>query len=241
MTTAHRPQAATGLRLVAHLRVSTNGQAEHGFGMDVQLEQVTAWAERHGHEIVRVCRDEAVSGTADAVDRPGLMCALSAMPTDADAVIVARLDRLARSLTVQETILGIIWRDGGRVFAVDQGGEVLADDPDDPMRTAMRQMVGVFAQLDRALIVKRLRDGRRKVTADGGHGVGRYPFGQSKDGPIEREQRVLGAMRELRAAREPWHKVAALLNDRGEEFRPRHAECWSLALANHTGRKAGIS
>lgn len=227
------------MKVVAYLRVSTNGQAEHGFGLDVQHDQVTAWANAHGHEIVRICRDEAVSGAADAVDRPGLACAMGAMPTDADAVIVARLDRLARSLTVQEAILAAIWRDGGQVFAVDQG-EVLRDDPDDPMRTAMRQMAGVFAQLDRALIVKRLRDGRRAKTAAGGHGVGRYPFGLSKDGPIEREQRVLDAMRELRASGEPWHKVAAQLNERGDEYRPRHAGQWSLALANHTGRKADI-
>jgi DNA invertase Pin-like site-specific DNA recombinase len=69
-----------------------------------------------------------------------------------------------------------IWRDDGHVSAVDQG-EVMRDDPDDPMRTAMRQMVGVFAELDRPLVITRLRDGRRAKAAQGGMAVGRYPFG----------------------------------------------------------------
>ncbi len=227
------------MRVVAYLRVSTNGQAESGFGMDVQDAQVRAWAEAHDHEVVRVCKDEAISGTADAVDRPGLACAMGTVPGDADAVLVARLDRLARSLTIQEAILAAIWRDGGEVFAVDQG-EILRDDPDDPFRTAMRQMAGVFAQLDRAMIVKRLRDGRKAKTAAGGHGVGRYPFGQCKDGAVEREQAVLDHVRVLRGAGTPWRQVADDLNGRAH-FGPRTADRWTTATTAHLGRKAGIA
>ena len=32
-------------------------------------------------------------------------------------------------------------------------GEILPDDPEDPMRTAMHQMMGAFAQLDRGMTV----------------------------------------------------------------------------------------
>jgi DNA invertase Pin-like site-specific DNA recombinase len=59
----------------------------------------------------------------------------------AEGLIVARLDRLARSLTVQEATLGLLWRRGATVFSADNG-EVHADDPDDPMRTAIRQVMG---------------------------------------------------------------------------------------------------
>lgn len=101
----------------------------------------------------------------DALDREGLSCAIDAVERgEADGIVLARLDRLARALTIQEAILAHVWRSGGRVFCGD-GGEVLPDDADDPMRTAMREMAGVFAQLDRAMITKRLRDGRR-VKAD---------------------------------------------------------------------------
>ena len=43
------------------------------------------------------------------------------------------------------------------------------DDPRDPMRMAIRQVVCVFAQLD-ALTVKRLRDGRRAKAGGGRQG-----------------------------------------------------------------------
>jgi len=39
-------------------------------------------------------------------------------------------------------------------------GEILPDDPEDPMRTAMREMVSVFAQLGRGMTVAKLRRGR---------------------------------------------------------------------------------
>ncbi|MGY1607581.1 recombinase family protein [Geodermatophilus sp. SYSU D00700] len=85
------------MRLVAYLRVSTNVQAERGFGLDIQDAQVRQWAQANHHEIAAVCRDKGVSGTTDAVDRPGLACALAGIPGDADAVVVARLDRPASS------------------------------------------------------------------------------------------------------------------------------------------------
>ena len=72
---------------------------------------------------------------------------------------------------MQEAILAEVWRSGGRLHASGHG-EVLEDDPDDAMRSAMRQMAGVFAQLDRALTVKRMRDGRKAKAAAGGKASG---------------------------------------------------------------------
>jgi hypothetical protein len=55
--------------------------------------------------------------------------------------VVARLARLARALTVQKASLAVAWQAGGHVFTAD-AGEVLRDDPANPMRTALRQVVG---------------------------------------------------------------------------------------------------
>ena len=226
-------------RLIGYVRVSSNGQAEHGFGLDVQEEQVRSWASAFGHEIVRVVPDEGVSGTADAVDRPGLSAVLDAIPSEADGVVMARLDRLARSITVQEAILATIWRDGGSVFTADIG-EIQQDDPDDPMRTAMRQMAGVFAELDRRMIVKRLRDGRKAKAAEGGKAAGRYPFGWGKSGEIEREQGVLAHIRVLRSQGRSWQDVADDLNKRAH-FHTRAGGKWTVANLHRTSKKARIS
>jgi DNA invertase Pin-like site-specific DNA recombinase len=61
-----------------------------------------------------------------------------------------------------------VWRLKASAFAVDVG-EIRADDPDDPMRTAMRQMMGVFSQLERGMIAARLRSGRRLKAERGGY------------------------------------------------------------------------
>src|SRR5260221_7745786 len=148
------------MRLVEYRRVSTAGQVRDGFGLSIQAKANRLWAEANGHRIVKVCSDDAVKGALPPAERPGLRTALDTLNGQAKGLLVARLDRLAREVTVQEGILALVWLGGWHVFTAD-AGEVLADDPSDPMRTAMRQMAGVFAQLDKGLIVKRLREGRK--------------------------------------------------------------------------------
>ena len=222
-----------GLRLVAYLRVSSTSQVD-GYGIGVQRRAVRAWAKANGHRIVAEQVDEGLSGTLDATDRPGLSAAIGALrkPPEADGLIVARLDRLARSLAVQEAVLGVCWRAGGQVFTAD-AGEVLRDDPDDPMRTAMRQMVGVFAELDRRTLTKRLRDGRAAKKAEGKHAVGEYAFGYRGEGegrsrdaaPDPAEQATVARIVELRGAGESYRSIAATLDAEG--LRPRRAASWS--------------
>lgn len=207
------------LRLVAYIRVSTHTQVADGYGLDAQRAELTAWAKRHDHRIVQWCSDEAVSGSTDALDREGLSCAIEAIENDtADGLIVARLDRLARALTVQEAVLAHVWKRDGRVFAADHG-EVLPDDPDDPMRTAMRQMMGVFAQLDRALTVKKLRDGRAAKAALGGYAGGAPGFGTvAVDGhlvPDSTETAAVERMMEMREAGASYAAIADALNADG--------------------------
>ena len=73
-------------------------------------------------------------------------------------------------------MLALVWQCGVKVFAADTG-EVHRDDPDDPMRTAIRQVMGVFSELDHSMVAKRLRDGRLAKAAAGRKAVGDYPFG----------------------------------------------------------------
>ena len=73
-------------------------------------------------------------------------------------------------------MLALVWQCRVKVFAADTG-EVHRDDPDDPMRTAIRQVMGVFSELDHSMVAKRLRDGRLAKAAAGRKAVGDYPFG----------------------------------------------------------------
>src|ERR1022692_3620033 len=170
------------MKLTAYLRVATAGQVKDGLGLPTQERLIKAWAKASGHRIVVVRRDEGVSGANGIDTREGLPLALADVRDKrADAVVVSSIDRLARVLTVQEAILGMVWKLDGKLFTVD-GGEVTPDDPDDPMRTAMRQMAGVFAQLDRAMVIKRLRNGRQTKAASGGYVGGAPGYGVRAEG-----------------------------------------------------------
>lgn len=212
---------------VIYLRVSTQGQAIDGYGLDVQERMCREHVARAGYDVVDVLKDEGLSGALPSAERPALMDGLAMLREDlADVLVVARLDRLARALTTQEAILAEVWKYGAHVDAADMG-RIAKDDPDDPMRTAMRQMAGVFAELDRAVTVKRLRDGRKPKAARGGHGSGSYPFGFSTAGPVPDEQRILAEVRSLRRAGHDWQACADDLNRRG--LSPRKAQAWTKA------------
>jgi DNA invertase Pin-like site-specific DNA recombinase len=165
--------------LVGYLRVSTKGQADDGYGLDVQERAIRSWEKANGHRLLAVHRDAGVSETKEAIDRPGLSAALDMLrpPPKATGLIIAKLDRLARALHVQEAVLQIAWRVGASLFTAEEAGVVLQDDPDDPMSTFVRQVIGGVAQLERSLIAKRMRDGRAAKAAAGKHSVGSYRFG----------------------------------------------------------------
>lgn len=217
------------MNLAAYLRVSTDRQADQGFGLDVQEDAVKAWAKAHRHRIVGWYRDEGVSGSNGVESRDALPQALNAIHRgDAEGIVVYSLDRLARKLEHQEGILAHVWEDGGSVFSIGDGGEVLEDDPDDPMRTAIRQMRGVFAQLERAMVTKRMRDGKRQKRAQGGYTGGPPPFGYRADtGELvedETEQEALALMKSLRSQGASLREIGRALDEAGHQ--PRRGRRW---------------
>lgn len=207
-------------RLIAYLRVSSDGQArDDRFGLPNQRSAIKAWAQRNGCRIVRYLADEGVSGTEPAAAREGLSEALAYVGEGrADGVIVAEMGRFARLLIEQEAILAVIWNAGGRAYTADEG-EILEDDPDDPMRRALRQMRGIFHQLDRDMIVKRLRDGRRTKREEEGRCEGPPPYGyRAEAGALvedEFEQAGLRRLRELDRGGMSTRRIAERLAEEG--------------------------
>lgn len=231
--------SSTALRLVGYRRVSTREQLD-GFGLEAQTDAVEQWARRAGHTVVEWCEDAGKSGTLPATDRPGLMRVIDAVKRrEVDGLVCARLDRLARELTVQESVLAVLWKAGGRLFTVDNG-ELVVDDPDDPMRTAMRQMMGVFAQLDRAMTISRMRAGKRAKAAAGKHVEGSYPYGwhgvDDVAAPHDDEQRGVELIRSMRADGHTARAIVAALDNAG--IKPRRAERWSHQTVLNIAKRA---
>ncbi|MGW1848597.1 recombinase family protein [Streptomyces sp. NPDC001966] len=223
MTTPRTP----ALRLVLIRRVSTAVQAVDGYGLPAQEADCRRWVKLQTAERVRIVHvvtdgDEkgGKSGTTLLDERPGLMEAVEWIAEGrADGILAPNLDRLARELTVQEAVLSYVWALAGRVFTADHG-EHLEDDASDPMRTAMRQMRGVFHQLDRGLIVKRLTEGRTAKGAKGGYAYGAPRYGQqSVDGELTADETEERHVQQMERWREEEglsiRAIVARLNEQG--------------------------
>ena len=91
-----------------YLRVSTDEQAQSGFGLDIQREKLDALAILHDYKTVDslVYVDEGLSGTLPADKRPALKKLLAdAKKKKFDGVIVYKVDRLARDNYI---IIGVV-------------------------------------------------------------------------------------------------------------------------------------
>ncbi len=216
--------------VVAYLRVSTERQADEGLGLEVQEWAIRKWAQESGHRIAGVFADEGVSGAKDLEDRPGLIDALAALREGpAGGLVVYRLDRLARDLIVQEQLLAEVGRLGARVHSTSAGeAGYLADDPDDPSRRMIRQVLGAVAEYERSMIVLRLRSGRRRKADHGGYAFGAPPFGQRAEAKAlvadGEEAAAVDRMVELRAAGVGLREISRRLLMEGHK--PRRADVW---------------
>lgn len=215
-------------RVVGYVRVSTEKQVEEGFGLDVQARAIRKWVRANRHRLVQIVVEEGVTGTID--DRPGLAEVLGILrDKEAVGVVFPRLDRLARDLIVQESLLAEIWRHGWEVWsATASEAHYLRDDPEDPSRTLIRQVLGAVSQYERAMIRLRLAAGRRRKADTGGYAYGAPPFGyQAAEGrlmPVAEEQAALRRMRRLRKEGLSLREIGDTLTREGVS--PKRGERW---------------
>lgn len=199
----------------AYLRVSGKGQVE-GDGFTRQLEAIKKYAAAHGLKITKVYREEGVSGTTDWEDRPAFAEMMTALLSNGThTVIVERLDRVARDLMVQESILADFKRKGLTVVSVSEPDLC----SDDPSRVLMRQMMGAFFQYEKSSLVAKLRGARVRMKAKTGTCEGRKPYG-SRVGETEVISRILA----LREAGTAMDTIAEKLNAEG--IKPRSGGMW---------------
>jgi len=145
-------------RAAVYLRVSALDQTTAN-----QKRELRAVAERVGCEIVKVYRDHGISGAKGRDKRPQFdaMCK-DATRRQFDAVMAWSVDRLGRSLQDLVGILSEIHTLKIDLYLHQQGLDTTT-----PAGKAMFQMMGVFAEFERAMIQERVRAGLRRAKAEG--------------------------------------------------------------------------
>lgn len=198
------------MKVFVYLRVSGRGQIE-GDGFDRQLLACQKYAKENNLEIVEVFREEGVSGTKELDDRPALAELLAALEENGiKTVLIEKLDRLARDLMVQETIIGDMQKQGYTLLSAYEPDLC----SDDPSRKLMRQIFGAIAEYDKSMIVLKLRGARQRKKAKHGKGEGRHAFGEKPE-----EVQTLEQIREWAATGSTAKRIAEHLNACGHQSR----------------------
>jgi DNA invertase Pin-like site-specific DNA recombinase len=187
----------------AYIRVSGKGQVD-GDGFPRQKAAIKAYADTHGIRIKQWFQEEGVSGTKDLENRPALQELMLALHSNGvRQVLIEKLDRLARDLMVQETIIGDLLRNGFEIVSVAEPDLC----SDDPSRKLVRQVFGAIAEYERAMIVLKLRAARQRKRIRDGRCEGRKPFGER-----EGEQEIIERIQKLSAKGMNYSQIADNLN-----------------------------
>src|SRR5258706_8230038 len=213
------------MQVIGYVRVSTDRQAEHGVSLEAQESKIRAMATIHSAELAEVIVDGGES--AKSLNRPGLQRLLALINAgQVQAVIVAKLDRLTRSVKDLCNLLELFEK---RKVALISVAESL-----DTTSAAGRLVITIMAavsQWEREAIGERTRDALRHKRNQG-HRVGNIPFGSrlAADGqhlePDLAEQAALQEIRRLRGEGTSLRGIAAALN--GRAYRTRRGTTWRL-------------
>lgn len=163
-------------RAVGVVRVSRVGAraGERFVSPSEQTERIRAACKRDGLKLVDVFEELDVSGGAPLERRPGLLRAVEMVETgQAEVVVVAFLDRLVRSVSVQAEVVGRVEQAGGGILAVDVG-EVTHGSAS---KWLSGTLLAAVAEHGRRTTAERTEEAKRRAVADGVPPFDRVPPG----------------------------------------------------------------
>ena len=211
------------MKAFAYLRVSGKGQID-GDGFQRQEETIREYAKIKGINIVKAFKEKGVSGTANEADRPAFQAMVSEILKDGvKTVIIEGLDRLAREYRIQETLLIYLASKGIDLISARTQENVTEAVMADPMRLALVQIQGVFSQLEKSLLVKKLRTARERKRAETGKCEGRKGYAELMP-EVVREIKRLRRKRKGMPKR-TYKKVAEELNR--QDFKTLSGKKWT--------------
>jgi len=194
-------------RVAIYLRVSTSEQTTAN-----QRRELQVVAKRHGWSVVQVFEDAGISGAKGRNERPALDAMLKAVARrEVDMVAAWSVDRLGRSLTDLLDLLRELHAKGVDLFLHQQGL-----DTSTPSGRAMFQMMGVFAEFERAIIRERVLSGIARAKAEGVT-LGRPSLEDSNAGKVTAIKAALAEKKGIRwIARELQTGVGTVLRIKAE-------------------------
>jgi DNA invertase Pin-like site-specific DNA recombinase len=224
-------------KTIGYVQASTEDEAS-GFGSAIQEQAVLAYCRKHGLRLVEVAWDTGRSDRRLNV-RHGLVEALARLERgEAQVLVVYRLDRLARDLLLQETLMARLRQRGVDVLSVSKYGI----NNEDPRRILVRQVLGAIAQYEQAVIRGRMMAGLAAKRARGGYSSGQPRYGTKAENgqlaPNDEEQPVVEVITRARAAGRSYRQICSALEQAGH--RPRRADHWQPAVVRRIALRGKV-
>ena len=161
-------------KVAIYARVSTDKQTTEN-----QLRELREVAARNGWIVSKEYIDHGISGAKGRDKRPAFDALLKdAVRKEFDVIAVWSVDRLSRSLRDLLSFLDEIHAKGIGLYLHQQGVDTTT-----PGGKALFQMVGVFAEFERAIIQERIKAGLARAREQGTI-LGRPPVGQKTEAKI---------------------------------------------------------
>ena len=145
-------------KAIGYRRVSSRDQIQ-GTGLDRQSTYIKKFALKNAFQLERIFTEKGISGVVEK--RP----AFSEMIAFGDAhnikiIIIEDMTRLARELLLQMQLATFIASKEIDLYSANTSENISRAIYDDPMRTALVQIQGVFSELERSTLSKRMIAGR---------------------------------------------------------------------------------
>src|SRR6266567_3360759 len=211
------------MRAIGYVRVSTDKQADRGVSLGAQAEKIRAMAVVHNAELFEIIVDGGES--AKSLNRPGMERLLALVDAgEVQTVIIAKLDRLTRSVKDLCTLLERFTRRGVALVSVAES----LDTGSAAGRLVLNIMTAV-SQWEREAIGERTRDAMNHKRTNGER-VGNIQFGYrlGADGKHveadQAEQAVLQEIHDLRRKGHTLRGIAATLSR--QALRTRRGTAW---------------
>lgn len=213
---------ADTVRVLGYVRVSTDEQHASGAGIAAQRVAIKAECERRGWELLAIVGEDAGASSV-TLERAGLQRALDQLDRrQADVLVVAKLDRLSRSLKQGTEVMERAQRRGWSLVALDFGLDTTT-----PAGELVANVMLSTGQYERRLIGQRTRDALAAKRAQG------VVLGRPRELPVS----VLERIRSARAAGESLRAIAAGLTADGVPT-ARGGAAWSSSTVQRVCQTA---
>ena len=146
-----------------YTRVSTSEQGESGLGLDAQVARCEGYAARIDAKVIGVMRE--VQSGKNMTKRPMLLDCLAKLKSgEANVLIVAKLDRLSRSVIDLCSLLEQSEKEGWALVLLDLGIDTTT-----PAGRVQAQVIAAFAEYERRLISQRTKEAMKAAKERGVH------------------------------------------------------------------------